>query len=276
MPLRICSFRVRHVITAAFVLPLLLPSSSHHNRLSAPLLLCARFCGTHVRSSLLRLMPDPRSIPALSCRRSLRGRPRQATAVRGLAALRAGLLRAAAPQLHPRTPEPRAFRGPCRACAAAARLHRKSRGKRPRTSPSLTRGARTRACARSAPAPARPFGLRSTCALQCRIAPAPHARSRAPGPRSCRATPRRATRSPLASAPAPLGAARARPRPRRLGPRARPEPEPWLAARLGPLVRAAPELGPPATAAPSARAALGRSAPLEQRPAHRGEGEGEK
>jgi hypothetical protein len=43
---------------------------------------------------------------------ALHGRPRQATAVRGLAAPRAGLPRAAAPQLHPRarlrTPAPRA------------------------------------------------------------------------------------------------------------------------------------------------------------------------
>jgi hypothetical protein len=46
---------------------------------------------------------------ALPHRRSLRGRPRQVTAVRDLVALRAGRSRAAMPHLHPRTPEPCAF-----------------------------------------------------------------------------------------------------------------------------------------------------------------------
>jgi hypothetical protein len=45
---------------------------------------------------------------ALPRRRSLRGRPRQVTAVRNLVALRASRSRAATPHLHPRTPEPRA------------------------------------------------------------------------------------------------------------------------------------------------------------------------
>jgi hypothetical protein len=46
---------------------------------------------------------------ALPRRRSLRGRPRQVTAMRDLVALHASRSRAAMPHLHPRTPEPRAF-----------------------------------------------------------------------------------------------------------------------------------------------------------------------
>jgi hypothetical protein len=56
-------------------------------------------------------MPDLLSVPTLSCRRSIRGRPCQTTVVRGLTALRAGPLCATALQFHPRTPKPRAFLG---------------------------------------------------------------------------------------------------------------------------------------------------------------------
>jgi hypothetical protein len=57
--LRSCSLRVHRAITTAFVSPLLLPSSSHHNRLSAPLLLCVCFCCTHT-STYLVLLTEPR------------------------------------------------------------------------------------------------------------------------------------------------------------------------------------------------------------------------
>jgi hypothetical protein len=58
--------------------------------------------------TLLPFVAGPALVSALPRRRSLRGHPCQVIAVRGLVALRAGLPRAATPQLYPRTPEPRA------------------------------------------------------------------------------------------------------------------------------------------------------------------------
>jgi hypothetical protein len=57
---------------------------------------------------LLPPVAGPALASALPRRRSLRGRPCQVTIMCGLIALRAGLSRAATPQLPPRTPEPRA------------------------------------------------------------------------------------------------------------------------------------------------------------------------
>jgi hypothetical protein len=57
--------------------------------------------------TLLPFVAGPALTSALPRRRSLRCHPCQLITVRGLVALRAGLPRAATPQLYPRTPEPR-------------------------------------------------------------------------------------------------------------------------------------------------------------------------
>jgi hypothetical protein len=75
-------------------------------------LLRARRIRSPCMVTLLPSVARPALASALPRRRSLCGRPCQVTAVRGLVALRVGLLRAAAPQFHLRTPESRAFLGP--------------------------------------------------------------------------------------------------------------------------------------------------------------------
>jgi hypothetical protein len=107
-------------LTAAFAPQLLLPtcraiSVSPPPRGSREL----TASGRHLHTSLLCtslpcmviLLPPvvgPTLASALPCRRSLRDRPCQGTAVRDLVALRASRSRAATPPLRPRTSEPRA------------------------------------------------------------------------------------------------------------------------------------------------------------------------
>jgi hypothetical protein len=193
----------------------------------------------------------PALAPALPRQRSLRGRPRQATAMLGLAALRAGLPRAATPQLHPRTPEPRAS-----SARIALLLHprapalRRIRVPQPSTRPAacITCALVLRSC--TAREPLQCPLLRRACSNTCScVAPAPA------GASTCTARRRR-------SVPGPTRAARARARAYSLG-------LPAPAARHRSLAPARP--GPPATARPARRRACARAlapARLAPEPAH--------